>query len=298
MKPGQTKIGIHTYGYPPEQLLALACTAERLGFEGLWIGEHYMIPQSFSSKHPLVHNDAERKEDAILASTIRIDDPWFVLGMIASATTRLKIGTAVCVAPLMHPLLLARAAATAQSASQGRFHLGIGAGWLEEEYAAIGIPFKERGTRLDEAVDILRAAWAGSYFSHSGKHFNFEEIQITPERVDVPLVCGGNTGPALRRVVRVADAWINSGTITLEDACTLRDEIEKLRRASEKTSDLIYYVRPNKTTYSEVENFRSEGFNDIVLWGPHVWPKSPEISLDEKITALERVAVELGIKPE
>src|SRR5690606_25268586 len=110
---------------------------------------------------------------------------------------------------LNNPLLLARHTISAHDLSSGRFLLGTGAGWLREEFDAVGVPFEERGSRLAETIEILKAAWRGGYFSHQGKHFQFPSVQITPHPVNIPLVCGGNSGPALRRVAEVADAWIN-----------------------------------------------------------------------------------------
>lgn len=296
MSGATAKIGIQTYNYPPEQLLALARAADQLGFEGLWMGEHYVNPASYASKHPGVHDDHEVKEDAVLGPQVRTYDPMIVLAAVAGATTRLKLGTAITIVPLVHPLILARATATAHDVSGGRFRLGAGAGWLKEEFDVLGVPFNERGSRLDEAIDILRKAWAGGYFSHSGKHFNFpEEIQISPHRVEVPLVCGGNSGPALRRVVRSADAWMNSAMVSLEEALELRDAIEKERVAAGKTWPMPYFIRPPSADPALLARFVQEGFDNIVLWGPHVWPRSAAISVEEKIAGLTAIARELGL---
>jgi probable F420-dependent oxidoreductase len=291
-------IGIQTYNYPPDQLLALACAADRLGFEGIWIGEHYVNPASYASAHPGVHDNAEVKEDDVLGPGVTLYDPWFTLGTIAGATTRLNIGTAITIVPLMHPLLLARATATAHIVSGGRFRLGTGAGWLKEEFDALGIPFHERGSRLDEAIDILRKAWAGGYFSHSGKHFDFPEAQQISERpTPVPLVCGGNTGPALRRVVRVADAWMNSAMVSLDEAQALRDTIEAERRAAGKTEALAYFLRPEAPDPALVGRFEAAGFENLVLWGPHIWPKAGPSSIAQKEADLARLAETLGLRP-
>jgi probable F420-dependent oxidoreductase len=292
------KVGITTYNYPPQELINLARTAERLGFEGLWFGEHYVIPGAYGSKHPGISGAADHKEDDILSPSVRLYDPWFTLGAIAGATTTLKLGTAICILPIMHPLLLARATATAHDVSGGRFRLGMGAGWLKEEFEALGVPFEERGGRLDEAIDILREAWKGGFFEHQGKAFQFGPLQITPHATPVPMVCGGNTGPALRRVVRVADAWMNSAMVPLDEALRLRDTIEQGRAAAGKTgAPLTYYLRPPEASAEEVGRFVAEGFDNIVLWGPHVWPQSPDIPLDVKVEGLTRLARDLGVAP-
>lgn len=294
--------GITTYNYPPQDVLALAHHAERLGFEGLWFGEHYASPRSYVGHHPsrketpADRNDARDKE--IIGDEVRIYDPWFLMGAVAGATRRLQLGTAICIVPMMHPLLLARATITAHDVSGGRFRLGTGAGWLREEFEAFDLPFETRGARLDETIEILRKAWAGGFFSHEGEHFRFAELQISPDPVRVPLICGGNTGPALRRVARVADGWINSAKITLAEALQLRETIETARQAQGTgRRPFQYFVRPHTPDPEDVQGYVREGFRNIVLWGPDVWPIDPDVPLERKIARLEAVASDLGLAP-
>lgn len=286
-------IGVSAYGYEPADLLTFARSAEAYGMDTFWVGEHYTIPQQYQSEHPALARK-DHDEDEILASNVRIYDPWLLLGAVAASTARLKIGTAVCVAPMLHPLLLARATVSAHDVSGGRFLCGLGAGWLKEEFDAYGIPFNERGARMDESIEVVRKAWAGGFFHHHGKYYTFESLQITPAKAAIPLVCGGNSRPALRRVGRVADAWLNSSVVSLEEALRLRDLIEAERR-SQGTAHrhFTYYVRPATAAPEEVERFISEGFEDLVLWGPNVWPTSGH--LDEKREAFARIALSLGL---
>ena len=126
-------------------------------------------------------------------------DPWVFLGAVAAATKRLRLATGMYIAPLRHPLITARAAATLHEVSDGRFMLGVGAGWLREEFAALDVPFDERGSRLDETIEILRMGWRGGPFEFHGTHFDLGPVQVSPRPMAIPLVLGGNTGPALRR---------------------------------------------------------------------------------------------------
>lgn len=298
MAPAKTQFGIQTYDYPPDQLLALAKAADRLGFEGLWMGEHYVNPSSFKSEHPGHTERTEVNEDDILGPHVTLYDPWFFLGAVAGATKHLKIGTAITIVPLMHPLLLARATSTAYHVSGGRFRLGTGAGWLKEEFDILEVPFNERGSRLDEAIEILQKAWAGGYFEHSGKHYQFDcSQQVTKDPTPIPLVIGGNTGPALRRVARVADMWMNSAMISLDDARQMRDTIERERSALGKTGTLPYILRPESADQETIESFLKDGFDHIVMWGPHIWPKGGPLSIAEKEANLAELAASLGITP-
>jgi probable F420-dependent oxidoreductase len=292
--------GIATYNYAPADLLNLAVHAERLGFDTLWFGEHYVLPKHYVGHHPsrkeVPKDQNDARDKAILGEHVRIYDPWFLLGAVAGATRRIRIGTAICIVPMNHPLLLARLTVTAHDVSDGRFLLGTGAGWLKEEFDAVGVPFHERGARLDETIDILKQAWAGGYFSHEGKHFRFEPLQISPHPVKVPLICGGNTGPALRRVGRVADGWINSASVELGEALSARDVVEKERQAQGTGGrPFAYFIRPPSSDPALVETYLREGFNNIVLTGQQLWPNSDEIPLEQKIAGLERAARDLGV---
>ena len=252
-------------------------------------------PQAYGSHHPTRTGSAS--ESAIIAPSIRIYDPWFLLGAVAGATKRLKIGTAICIVPLNNPLILARHTVTAHDISGGRFLFGTGAGWLREEFDALGVPFNERGARLDETIEILRKAWAGGYFAHAGKHFRFDSLQISPRPVKVPLVCGGNTGPALRRVAEVADAWINSAMVTLPGVGAAAMPVSERERTASGTASRAfqYFLRPHTVDPEDVGGFVSEGFENLILWGPNVWPNTSDLTLDEKVAGLERVARDLGV---
>ena len=299
---GKRTIGITTYDYSPTDMLNLAVHAEQLGFEGVWFGEHYVVPEKYEGHHPSRKETPKDKNDvrdkAIIGEGVRIYDPFFLLGAIAGATTTLKIGTAICIVPMNHPLLLARQIITAQEVSNGRFLFGTGAGWLKEEFDAVGVPFHERGARMDEMFAIMRRAQEGGYFEHHGKYFDFESLQMTPYPVKVPLVCGGNTGPALRRVAEIADAWINSAMVTLEEVLPMRDTIEA-ERAARGTSGrpFEYFVRPTSADPETVEPFFAAGFENVILWGPAIWPNDETIPLETKVANLTRVARDLGLAP-
>ncbi len=240
------KFSITLYDYPATEILPLASAAEAAGFDALWIGEHYVCPKHFASDHPAGAADSENPAKWIVGSDVRLYDPWFILGAIAGATHRLKIGTAICIAPLNHPLILARAALTAQQITSGRFLFGTGVGWLEEEYEALEIPYQSRGGRYDELLDILRQAWMGGYFSHQGRHFCFKEIQITPDPVNVPLILGGNNEIALRRIAKKANGWMNSAFISLEEALRMRDR--QGRKAGRRASRSVRRGRSRSRT--------------------------------------------------
>lgn len=283
------KFSISIYDYSVEDTLELARSAEQFGYDALWLGEHYFVPQSFESTHPAVASGNTGTERSILSPQTLLYDPWFTLGAISGATKKLRVGTAINIVPLNNPLFLARATVTAHDMSAGRFLFGVGAGWLKEEFDVFGVPFNERGSRLDESLEIMRRAWKGGFFNYQGHHFNFGSLQITPHAVNVPMILGGNSKRALKRTALLADGWINSSTITYEDAVDLRSQLEGLRRElGTDGKPFEYFVRPRTFTKDEVTRFIESGFHNIVIWGPSLWPQGPNKTLTDKKDALEQ----------
>jgi probable F420-dependent oxidoreductase len=291
--------GLLAYNYGREELLELARHAERLGYDAIWFGEHYLIPGTSTSVHPAgavatIHRNAgQTPAQAHKLPDTPIYDPWTQAGMVAAVTSRLKIGTAVCVVPINNPLLLARQTITAHDMSAGRLMFGAGAGWLKEEFDAVGVPFEERGSRFDESLEILRKAWAGGYFEHQGRHHAFGPIRISPTPARIPLVCGGNSPRAVRRAATFGDAWMNSGTATPQQAIEMRAAIEAARAARGADSrPFDYYVRPGSAELEKFEPYIDAGFENFVISS---WASQSPLTLAEKLKTLEDTARRLRL---
>ena len=219
-------VGISVYDMTASDVRELAVAADAAGFDAVWLGEHVVLPVDYSSEHPTAGTGGhEHITGPIVDPDTELLDPWVALGAVAGATTQLRLATGIYILPLRHPLITARSAATLQNVSGGRLLLGIGAGWLVEEFAALDVPFDERYGRLVETIEIIRAAWAGGPFDYHGKYFSFDPIQLTSRPVDVPLIMGGNTPPALKRAALLGDGWFSSGTPNFDDARRLRDTL-------------------------------------------------------------------------
>lgn len=291
--------GLLVYNYARDDLLELAHHAERFGYDAIWFGEHYLVPQTSVSVHPtsavaVAHRNAQQQpaHESKLPDT-PIYDPWTQGGLLAGVTKRLKIGTAVCIAPINNPLLLARQTITLHEMSGGRLLFGAGAGWLKEEFDAVGVPFSERGSRLDESLKILKKAWAGGYFEHQGRHHSFGPLRLTAKPVKIPLVCGGNSARAVRRAASVGDAWINSGVASVDAAVEIRAAIDKERKAQGTDSrPFDYYVRPGGAEPEKFRAYMDAGFENFVISG---WGSPPRLPLDERIRNLETTALALGL---
>jgi probable F420-dependent oxidoreductase len=189
----------------PEVMTAFVQKAEALGYESVWTAEHVIIPKTYTSVYP--YNPSGKvpfKADAPIV------DPLVALTFIASATSRLRLGTGVNIVSQMNPLYLAKWASSIDHLSQGRLMLGLGIGWLKEEFAAIGVPFERRGKRADEYLEALKAVWTGEEVNYQGEFVNWQGFMMRPKPVQaggVPLVIGGISKPAIRRTVQYGNGW-------------------------------------------------------------------------------------------
>jgi len=287
-------IGIFAYDMTGTELLQLGVAADVLGFGGLWLGEHLMLAQDYASSHP-THgmSQSRRPSGPRVSGQTRLFDPLTMLAGVAAATRSIGLGTAVYLVPLRHPLLIAQTTASLADLSGGRFSLGVGSGWLREEFDALGVPFDGRGQRLDEALDIMECAWQGRMFDYHGSHFSFDPVQITLEPVHIPVVIGGNSPIALRRAAARGDGWISSGTPSIKDAVKLRDALVNMRGETSRRP-LVTYFRLEDARPQTVEEFRSNGMADVILAADLVWGAG---DLNEKLTRLRHTAQELGCCP-
>jgi probable F420-dependent oxidoreductase len=269
-------VGISTYNITAAELLDIAQAADRAGFDSLWLGEHVVLPFGYGSVHPSHQGDEDQQAAQpyrqIIEPSTELIDPCVALAGAATITTRIKLATGIYLLPLRHPLMTARAAATLDALSGGRFMLGVGSGWLREEFEALSVPFGERGELYEESVEVLRAAFRGGPFHHTGKRFQTGEVQVSPRPVQVPLVLGGNSDRALRRAARLADAWFSSGTPSFEEAVRLRDRLEHFCVECGRTEPLPAYFRVPGGDLEVVQRYLAEGMDRLVFWQQYLSP--------------------------
>lgn len=188
----------------PEGAIALAQAAEAGGFESLWTVEHTVVPAGYQSAYP--YSDTGKMpgpEDS------DIPDPLIWLTFVAGATSTIRLGTGILILPQRNPVVLAKEVATLDRLSGGRVELGIGVGWLEEEFDVLGIPFGDRGARTDDHIAALRALWTQDVASHDGTHTAFRDAISRPQPTQgsVPIVVGGHSKAAARRAGRLGDGF-------------------------------------------------------------------------------------------
>jgi len=210
---------------------ALATLAEELAFESLWTVEHVVVPSGYESAYPY---DKSGKM-AGGAEEFDLPDPLIWLAYVAAVTERIKLATGILIVPQRNPLIMAKEVATLDALSGGRMVLGVGVGWLQEEFDAIGVPFTDRGRRHDDYVEAMRALWTQDKASVHNTYANFDNCISRPRPVNgtVPIVVGGHTTKAAKRAARLGDGFFpgSGGLAELQAAFdVVRDECVALGR--------------------------------------------------------------------
>ncbi len=184
----------------------VAKLAEQAGFDTLLAVDHVVFPDNYTSTYP--YSATGRLP---VGRSGAFPDPLIWIAYAAAVTTRLRFLTGVIILPQRNPLLLAKQVATLDYMSGGRFELGIGVGWLKEEFEAMGVPFERRGKRADEYVAAMRALWAEDGASFAGEFVNFNSVSCNPKPVGrVPIIVGGHSEAAARRAGRLGDGFFPS----------------------------------------------------------------------------------------
>jgi probable F420-dependent oxidoreductase len=209
----------------PELLLPVAEAAERLGFDSVWATDHALMCYQRESEYPYGRSGTE------IAMTPGIGwlEPLAALSFVAARTKRVGLGTSVLVLPYRNPVLVASQAATLHLLSRDRLILGVGTGWMREEFEALGLDPAERGARTDEHIEVLRTLWRDDPASFEGRFTSFDDVVLgLPPRGSTPPVwVGGNTRPALRRALRHGDGW-HGFEVYAEDMGAIRAQLEEL----------------------------------------------------------------------
>jgi probable F420-dependent oxidoreductase len=203
------RVGLHAIGIGVgarrDVIDAVAIAAEACGFATLWAGEHVVMPDQPESRYPY-------SADGQIAVPAAADwlDPFVALSFAAAATQRIRVATGVLLLPEHNPVLLAKQAASLDVLCGGRLVLGVGVGWSREEFAALGIPFARRGARAREYLRAMRVLWSEDVASFEGEFVAFSSVRVNPKPLrdrQIPVVFGGNSDAALRRVAELGDGW-------------------------------------------------------------------------------------------
>ena len=207
--------------------LEICRCAESAGFESVWGGEHVVLPDSIASRYPYSPDGKIPAEP-----DTPIPDPLIWLAFVAAAAPSLRLGTCILIVPQRNPLVLAKELATLDKLTDGKVELGLGVGWLQEEFEALGVPWERRGARNDEYIAAMRALWAGPHAEFHGEFVDFAPATCSPRPVNgsIPVHVGGDTPAAIRRAVRIADGFFPGEG----DSERLGELLARLRGAAEQ----------------------------------------------------------------
>ena len=223
----------------PEAIRRVAQRAEYLGYDGIWVSDHIVIPDSAVDRFGSVFYE-----------------PLTVLGFAAACTSTIRLGTTVLIVPYRNPLVAAKVLSTLDVLSGGRVTVGLGVGWTEDEFKALGVPFKERGALSDEYIAVLKMLWTQDKPAFHGQYVHFDHIAFEPKPVQkphIPIWIGGNSKRAIRRAVALGDGWhptrplvgdVKAGVAYLREVCAQRGR---------DPSSLMIAVRQPLKFYNGVE---------------------------------------------
>jgi probable F420-dependent oxidoreductase len=190
-------------GASAEHILASATAAESLGFDSVWMFDHLFTPVGMESKYPYTRDGSYP-----MTPDAPFFDPVGLFGVVAGATQRVKLATGVLIPAYRHPIVLGKVLATVENFAPGRIVLGAGAGWMKEEFDAVGVGYERRGARLEEYVAALRATWSGTPTSFDGEFYSWGEAGFLPAPTQpIPIVIGGHGDRAVDRAARIGDGW-------------------------------------------------------------------------------------------
>ena len=247
--------------------IAVAEAAEAGGFDAMWTVEHVVVPSGYESKYPY---DPSGKM-AGGAEDFDLPDPLIWLAWVAAKTSTIRLATGILVLPQRNPLVVAKELATLDSLSGGRFTLGVGAGWLAEEFHALNASFDDRGKRLDEYITVMRALWEGDKTTFDGDFFSFENCICRPRPTNgtIPVVVGGHTKVAARRAGRLGDGFF-PGTASIDDLAALVQVMRQAAEDADRNPDSIELIAmamtgPGEKMDKRIEKLGALGFTHTIV---------------------------------
>lgn len=267
----------------PEGAATLATGAEEIGVESIWVVEHVVVPDGYQSRYPYSESGKmPGPQDS------DIPDPLIWLSYVAAVTTEIRLATGILIVPQRNPVVLAKECATLDKLSGGRLELGIGVGWLEEEFTALGLPFDDRGKRTDDYLGAMRALWTQDAASHDGPFASFSGAIQRPQPVQdggVPIVVGGHSKAAARRAGRLGDGFFPISASD-EELVGILDLMKATASEHGRDGDAIAVTvgswSPRRDSLDRVKELEDLGVDRLIV-------APPTMSLDNLDESLEQL---------
>lgn len=270
----------------PTHFLELARTADECGWDWFAVSDHVVYPEKIESAYPYAKDGKP-----YWSSSTPWPDPWTAIAAMAAVTKRLSFLTNIFILPARNPVLVAKQIGTVAAIAGGRVALGVGTGWMKEEFELLEVDFHTRGKRLNEGIEVLRTLWKGGMVEYHGKHYDFDRLEMSPVPPSpVPILVGGLSEVALKRAARLGDGWIGVQHTTAE----LRELLAKIQvlRKEYGTDD-----KPFENVVASTDSFDVDGYRRLEDLGATTLTTVPWIfyggdpnSLEEKKDALKRFA--------
>ncbi len=253
-----------------DALKEVAALAEELGFDSILIGDHIVIPKRINAPWPY-DEYVEGKTPYSVYTEMEWLDPFDSMAFVAAVTQRVRIGISVLIVPYRHPFDVARRVATIDVLSGGRFVLGVGVGWLEEEFRLLNIPFTERAQRTREYVAMMKALWTEEQPRFSGQFVELnEDVNVLPrplQKPHPPIWVGGESVPALKRVVEFGNGW-HIGLLTFAQLRPLHDKLKQLMEQAGRdfnSLELTALTDPNRLSPQDIRTYRDFGVKVLFM---------------------------------
>ncbi len=266
MQTGFIAVGIGLMADPEVMSLA-AETAEQAGFHSIWAPEHIVLLDQYASKYPY------SPDGKFPSPTMQVEilDPFAALTFIAAQTKTIRVGTGICLVPERNPLTTAKEVATLDKLSGGRFDFGVGVGWLEEEFTALGVPWARRAARTREYLQVMKKLWTEEETSFEGEFCSFPSVRSYPKPVQKPhppIIFGGESEPALKRVGEVGDGWFGMN-VSVDEAPAKIGRIKDHARAAGRDPDALQFaISPGMgtpLTRDDIKRAQDAGVGQLIV---------------------------------
>ena len=282
------KIGLNFFPIKLREMAQAAQLADRLGYESLWYGEHVIVPWEYDeSKYP--------GDQVPFAPDSKIIDPFALFAHLAGITRHIRLGSGISILPLRDPFLTARTLVTVDLFSDGRLDLGVGVGWMVDEFEFVGRNFANRGPVLDEFLEVLDLLWREERVEYHGKHFDFRPVGFRPKPIQkprIPVHVGGYRGRSLERAA-LYDGWYG-GAASPEAAREIVEELHRQRRNAGTSENpfqisVLLFWQP---TIEQIDAFEKAGVDQLV-----VTPWEPLMASWKALAGIQDFAESIGMQP-
>ncbi|MGA8548173.1 MAG: TIGR03619 family F420-dependent LLM class oxidoreductase [Mycobacterium sp.] len=271
------------------EIVEVAKVADDLGYDGIGIPDHIVNLETLSTPYPYT-KDGQRRWQPFT----EWPDPWVLVGALAQVTTRLKFVTTVYIPAMRNPYSAAKAIGTAAYLAGGRVELGVGVGWCADEFALMEQPFKDRGKRTDEMLELMRTLWSAGWADFDGDFYQTPRLEMEPTPPRIPVYVGGLSETALRRAAR-HDGWIGD-LIKTDRAIAAAARLRELRAENGLGMDDFTILTPltDAITIADYQRAGDAGITGILTM-PWMFYNGPDASLAEKVDGMKRFRKDLAL---